>query len=134
MFGFWGKGFDPFFPVVFEQKRGKGGRAACLTEDSAYIVESRCSQCLAHRVQKEWQWLVSGVHSIMMVKSAQPGEGGAALSLSLCLPSRAKLWCQLLKEDTLPLFLLYPCVYSVVWLEHYRRCPMEINKGKLAPH
>jgi hypothetical protein len=24
---------------------------------------------------KEWQWLLSGVHSIMMVKSAQPGDG-----------------------------------------------------------
>jgi hypothetical protein len=75
MFGFWGKGFDPFFPVVFEQKRGKG-RAACLPEDSAYTVESRCKQCSAHKVHTEWQWPLSGVHSIMMVKSAQPGVGG----------------------------------------------------------
>ncbi len=28
----------------------------------------------------EWQWPLSGTHSIMMVKSAQPGEGG-------CTPS-----------------------------------------------
>jgi hypothetical protein len=26
-----------------------------------------------HRVHTEWQWPLSGVHSIMMVKSAQPG-------------------------------------------------------------
>ncbi len=29
-----------------------------------------------HRVHTEWQWPLSGVHSIMMVKSAQPGKGG----------------------------------------------------------
>jgi hypothetical protein len=29
-----------------------------------------------HRVHVEWQWPFSGVHSIMMEKFAQPGEGG----------------------------------------------------------
>jgi hypothetical protein len=46
--------------------------------------------------QIEWHWPLSGVHSIMMVNSAQPGEGvGAARPspLSLYLPSIAKLWC-----------------------------------------
>ncbi len=28
------------------------------------------------RLQIDWQWPLSGVHSIMMVNSAQPGEGG----------------------------------------------------------
>ncbi len=28
--------------------------------------------------QIEWQWPLSGVHTIMMVNSAQPGEGGGA--------------------------------------------------------
>jgi hypothetical protein len=27
-----------------------------------------------HRVHTEWQWPLSGAHSIMMVKSAQPGK------------------------------------------------------------
>ncbi len=34
-----------------------------------------------HRVSTEWRWPLSGVHSIMMVKSSQPGEGGR------CTPS-----------------------------------------------
>jgi hypothetical protein len=33
------------------------------------------------RVKLCWQWPLSGVHSIMMVNSAQPGEGGG------CTPS-----------------------------------------------
>ena len=41
----------------------------------------------------EWQWPLSGVHSIMMVKSAHPGEGGGARPppFSLSIPSQAKL-------------------------------------------
>jgi hypothetical protein len=31
-----------------------------------------------HRVNTEWQWPLSGVHSIMVVTSAQPGETGGA--------------------------------------------------------
>jgi hypothetical protein len=34
----------------------------------------------------------------MMEKSAQPGEGVHAHPLSLCLPSRTKLWCTLQRE------------------------------------
>jgi hypothetical protein len=59
----------------------------------------------------------------MMVKSAQPGEGGrcTALPLSLYVPTRAKLWCihAAKRADTLSLFLLYPYMYSVV-LTYYR--------------
>ncbi len=39
---------------------------------------------------------LSNLHFIMMVKSAQPGEGGGGVQnhpLSLYLPSQAKLWC-----------------------------------------
>ncbi len=45
--------------------------------------------CAQHRVHTEWQWPLSGVHYIMMVKSAQPGEVGGvhALPLSLYLVS-----------------------------------------------
>jgi hypothetical protein len=46
-----------------------------------------------HRVHTEWQWPLSGIHFIMMVKSAQPGKGGGcALPIWLSIPSRAKLW------------------------------------------
>jgi hypothetical protein len=47
-----------------------------------------------HSVHTEWQWLISGVHSIMMEKSAPAGESGAgsqAHRLSLYLPSSTKL-------------------------------------------
>ena len=54
-----------------------------------------------HRVpvhtHTEWQWPLSGVHSIMMEKLAQAGEGGGggvhAHPPSLYLPSRTMLWC-----------------------------------------
>jgi hypothetical protein len=39
-----------------------------------YSVLYGCS----HRVHPEWQWPLSGIHSIMMIKSAQSGEGGGA--------------------------------------------------------
>jgi hypothetical protein len=41
-----------------------------------------------HRVHTEWKWPLSGVHSIMVEKLAQPGEGGGvhARPLSLYLP------------------------------------------------
>jgi hypothetical protein len=35
-----------------------------------------CAHAHNHRVHTEWQWPLSGVHSIMMVKPAQPGEVG----------------------------------------------------------
>jgi hypothetical protein len=43
----------------------------------------------------EWQWPLSGVHSIMMEKLAQAGKGagGHAHPLLLYLPSHTKLWC-----------------------------------------
>ena len=40
-----------------------------------------------HRAQTESQWPLSGVHSIMMVKSAQPGEGGGCTPSPFTLPS-----------------------------------------------
>jgi hypothetical protein len=61
----------------------------------------------------------------MLVKSAQPGDGGEglnALPLSLYLPSRAKVvvYAPAERAVTLPLFLLYPYMYSVqVTFSHY---------------
>jgi hypothetical protein len=45
----------------------------------------------SHRVHTEWP--LSGVHSIVMGKSALTGEGGRCTLLSLYLPSCTKLWC-----------------------------------------
>jgi hypothetical protein len=57
----------------------------------------QCMHSANHRVHTEWQLPLSGVHSIMMEKLAQPGyaEGVHAHPLSLYLPSRTKLWCTL---------------------------------------
>jgi hypothetical protein len=99
---------------------------------------SNCSSpshaMLDHRVHTEWQWPLSCVHYIMVVKSAQPGEGGGvhAHPLSLYLSSRAKLWCMYApakKADTLPLFLLYPI--CTLWLDSsnslYSKCKSNIT-------
>ncbi len=70
----------------------------------------------------EWHWPLSVVHSIMVVKSAQPGEYGVlAQPLSLYLTSQAKLWCTLQlrgqiarytpTNSPLPLYVL--CVLSI---------------------
>ncbi len=52
---------------------------------------------IQHREHTEWQCTLSGVHPIMMVKSALPGVEGRgvyyALPLSFYLPSRAKQTC-----------------------------------------
>ncbi len=53
---------------------------------------------IGHRVHTEWQLPLSGVHSIMMEKLAQPGEGWQGVhdhSLSLYPPSHTKSWCML---------------------------------------
>ncbi len=49
---------------------------------------------LYHRVHTEWQWPISGVHPVMMEKSALAGEVHAH-PLSLYLPSCTKLQCTL---------------------------------------
>ncbi len=41
--------------------------------------------CTNHRVNTEWQWPISGVHSIMMEKSALAGEGVEARALFFIL-------------------------------------------------
>ncbi len=74
-----------------------------------YVATTECTQ-------SGWHWPLSGIHSSLMVKSAQPCEGGVhTLPLSLFLLSRTMLWCrlQLRGADTLLLFLLYPLFYSV---------------------
>jgi hypothetical protein len=61
--------------------------------------------------------LPAGVHSIMMVKLAQPGEGEGVHALSLSLfhheQSCVVLYAPAERADTLLLFLLCPYMYSV---------------------
>jgi hypothetical protein len=55
------------------------------------------SQLTDHRVHTEWQRSISGVHSFMMEKLAQAGEGGGCTPILLpsILPSRTNLQCML---------------------------------------
>ncbi len=69
----------------------------------------------------EWQWLLSGVHSIMMVKSSQPGEGGGCMPTPFHSVYHHKQSCGVRSNwegrCTPPPpprgFLLYPYMYSV---------------------
>ena len=60
---------------------------------------------------------LSGVHSIMLEKLAQPGEGGGARSPTFTISTitcKVVVYAPAERADTLPLFLLYPYKYSVV--------------------
>ncbi len=73
--------------------------------------------CADHRVHTEWQWSLSSVHSIMMEKSAQPGEGGGALPPPFTISTityKVVVYAPAEKADTLILFLLNSYTYSVV--------------------
>ncbi len=72
-----------------------------------------------HRVpHTEWQRPLSGVQSIMMEKLAQAGKGGG---LHACpspftistITYKVAVYAPAEMADTLPLFLLYPYMYSV---------------------
>ncbi len=66
----------------------------------------------------EWQLPLSGVYSIMMEKLAQTGEGAPTIStISFKVVVYAPAETE--RADTLPLFLLYPCRYSVQYGEKY---------------
>jgi hypothetical protein len=73
-----------------------------------------------HRVHTEWQRPLSGVHSIMMEKFAQDGEcggGGGACPPLFSISTihyKVVVYAPAERADTLPLFLLYPYMYSVV--------------------
>ncbi len=70
---------------------------------------------------REWQWPLSGVHSIMMEKSAKPvvRVGGARpppftlSSIYHTITSKVVVYAPAERADALPLFLLYPYMYSV---------------------
>jgi hypothetical protein len=72
-----------------------------------------------HRVQIEWQWPLSGVHSI--ISAGLRGYGVHAHPLLLYLPSHAKVQCtiQLRGQMHFPYFISTP-MYSVVWTSYLR--------------
>ncbi len=75
------------------------------------------SELCPHRVHTECQWPLSGVHSIMMEKSVQPGEGWGVRPSPFIISTityKVVVYSPDEKPGTLPLFLLYPFTYSVV--------------------
>jgi hypothetical protein len=64
-----------------------------------------------HRVHTEWQWPISGVHSIMMEKSALTGEGGGCRPIpfhSITIMNKVAVYAPAERVDILHLFHLYP--------------------------
>ncbi len=69
-----------------------------------------------YRVRPEWQWPLSGVHSITMIKLAQPGEGGVCtpyFTLSTIM-NKVVLSAPAESADTpiSPLQLYVYCIYT----------------------
>jgi hypothetical protein len=87
-------------------------------ESSVYNLGWVAGACtLSHSVHREWQLPLSGVHSIMMEKLAQPGEGGRCRPSPFTLSTityKVVLYAPAEREDTLPLFLLHLYMYSVL--------------------
>jgi len=82
--------------------------------------EKMCKQRGYHRVHTEWQWPHSGVYSIMMEKSGQPGEGGGCTHtpfhyILYTITYKVVVYAAAERTVTLPLFLLYSYtgMYSV---------------------
>jgi hypothetical protein len=73
-----------------------------------------------HRVHTEWQLPLSGVHSIIMEKSGQPGERGVVYAhpLSLYLTSLTKLWCTLQLRGQIPSPFFYSTPICTLWGSH----------------
>ncbi len=84
--------------------------------------------CQGHRVHTEWQRPLSGVHSSMIEKLAQAGEGEGARPPP-CHYSYHAVYAPAEKADTLTLFHLYPyvlcgqgCVWGRVWSDRCGWC------------
>ncbi len=71
----------------------------------------------AHSIHREeYQWPLFGVHSTMIEKSAQPGKGGGARPSHFTISTityKVAVYALVERTDTVPLFLLYPYIYSV---------------------
>jgi hypothetical protein len=74
----------------------------------------------------DWQWPLDGVHSIMMVKSAQDGEAGMCTPNTFHSVYHHKQSCVYAPAYTLPLFLLYTYMYSVGPAHGRIKCKLSI--------
>jgi len=103
--------------MVKSAQPGEDGGCSPFPFNSIYHHKQRCGVCYApteradHRVHTERQWPLSGAHSIMMVKSDQPGERVGLrpphLTLST-ITSKVVVYAPAERADTLLLYLLYP--------------------------
>ncbi len=69
------------------------------------------------QITHKWQRPLSGVHFIMRVKSAQADECEGARPTLFTISTityKVVVYAPAKRTDTLPLFLLYPHMYSVV--------------------
>ncbi len=75
-----------------------------------------CNWVAKTREHTERQRPLSGIHSIMMEKLAQSGERGGARpppSTIYAIMYKVVVYAPAERAETLPLFLLYPYMYSV---------------------
>ncbi len=86
-----------------------------------------------HRVHNEWQWPLSVVHSITIVKSSQSGECGGWMPSHFhsitYIPSRAKLWC----THQLRVHIIIHSPYSISPLPLYAICELDAPEGHSIP-
>ncbi len=67
--------FATVFVLWSERERERRWKEGGIFNTPQQRREKMCKQRGYHRVHTEWQWPLSGVHFVMMEKSAQPGEG-----------------------------------------------------------
>jgi hypothetical protein len=73
-----------------------------------------------HRVQTEWRYPISGVHPIMMEKSALAVEGGDACPPPFSLsPSRKKRQCTLQLRGQVHSLYFICTLYATLCLVHF---------------
>jgi hypothetical protein len=85
------------------------------TQDGFHGVQT-VNHVQYHRVHTEWQLLLSGVHSIMMEKLAQAGESAGVRPPPFTISTisfKVVVYAPAERAEALPLFLLYPYMYSV---------------------
>ncbi len=90
-------------PTSWESRKvGRGQSSMYILYNSSLVLVTD------QRVQIDWQWSLSSVHSIMMGNSAQPGEGGRRGAHPPPFTSKVVMNTPSERADTLLLFLLYP--------------------------
>jgi hypothetical protein len=98
---------SPFFDSLKKYMYYSGSEYSGTTK--LFLVEN-------HRVHTEWQWPFSGVHSIMMEKSAQSGEGATPFTINT-ITYKAVVYAPAERADIhSPYF--YSTPVCTLWLKH----------------